>query len=163
MVGWIPFVGKPLKKVFEKIAKTLSKTSDNFAKFTKNYKGVEGAALTAGVKNANGAIDKVVKNGGHLKLSKNGKTIQAISKKGKVIDEFPHEYLTDPKIWKSKAPGLHRIAKPEDIIAYANFAGKPTRSLTKRVGSFFIKRGIQSTARMATFVSFIGKQLIKMM
>ena len=163
MVGIVPFIGTPLKKIFSKIGIVLTKASDQVLKFVDNFKGVEKAIVKSEVKTAMKSIEQIVESGGYLKYSKSGKKITAFSKNGDILQKFPSKYITDPKIWNSRFPGMFRKTGPQDIVDFYNFQGKPLTKLYNLAKSFIIKQGVSKFGAAGRFGAFVTKQVIKLM
>lgn len=171
MVGVVPFIGKPLQNVFTKFGKILTKASDNMLKFADNFKSVEKGIVKAEVKAAMESIDKVIKGGGYLKYSKSGKKIKAIAEGGEVLATFPAKYLTSPKIWNKKFPGLFKLTGEisEDVVGFMNFQGKGTSKLmadsASKLYKALAKKGAlakKTTGWLTTkFMPFVIKQFAK--
>jgi hypothetical protein len=160
VVGWIPFIGKPLKAFFEGIGKTFSKMADTFDNFGKSFAKTEAEYIEMTIKGANKSIEDAVKAGGKLEVDAAGKSVEVFSKSGRSLGTYPVDVLTDPKVWNKKAPGMWKMDSPSatQAIRYTNgvINGAPilTRGLAKIAG--------KNIKRVTRLVSFVGKQIIKL-
>lgn len=136
LVGFIPFIGKPLSTAFARFGRIFNKVWAKVSKFADNFKTVEAATVatkeTDKVKLAMKAVDGALEPGGYLKYS--GKSIIAMSPAGEVLGRFPARFLTDEKIWANKFPGLFKAGADitEDVIGFKNFGVSGVLKLSKR-------------------------------
>ena len=162
MVSIVPFIGKPLSKVFARFGAVLTKASEKVLLFAKNFDVVEKSVIKYNVMLAMRSIDDVVKSGGYLKYSKSGKKITAISANGYLLSKFPSKYLSDPKIWKNGYPGLYRIARSTDqLVNLANFKGAPLKTM-KGLSMKYMGKITKSSLKAGKFIAFVSKIVIKL-
>jgi len=159
IVGWVPFIGKPLKAFFENVGQTFVKYGDTMKNFSGGFAKVESEILVGTVKDANSALNKMYKTGGKYEVDGATKLVKITDGNGKVLGEFSQEILTDPKFWGRKAPNLFRSTR--EMNAYYRGIKSGNRTLGGAIATSLGKvvgKAIKNTSRLALFV---GKQVIK--
>jgi hypothetical protein len=157
-VNWVPGIGPPLEKFFEKIGKVFSKYSEDMNKISREYADFEKKSALILSKGSQGAIEKVIQNGGKLELDSSGKLVNILDSSGKKLGSYSTELLTNPTIWNKKSLGF--IKTQEDALKYLNAAAILNPKLNSYITNSFKFLGV--TAEFSSkLAAFVGKQIIK--
>lgn len=162
VVGWVPFIGKPLKLFFQKIGSLFGKFSDDAGKFSKEFATVEESAIKIEVKNANAALEKMYSTGGKMEYDSSTKIVKILDGSGTEIGKFSEELLTNPKIWNTKAPGLFKVGKGDDVVKYYNSIGSTNKIIGPTITKYLVKFSGVAAKTTGRLIFFIGKQAIKL-
>lgn len=165
LVGWVPFIGKPLKGFFEKIGKTFAKYADDMTGFASNFSKVEKEALEAVLKESNETVAEMMAKGGSMTLNLETGMVKCVDSSGNQIGkEFSAEILTNPNLVNKKYPNLFKAqkSKAKDIAQYSTTIARTGTKLSDSVGSSLVKLGLSTTKKTVRLAAFIGKQIIKL-
>jgi hypothetical protein len=162
VVGWIPFIGKPLKGFFETMGKAFSKQGEKLGKFSKEFGEAEKVAINLAAKDADVAVEAMLKD------SKIAMEIDPVTKTAKIIGsdgtllakEFPAEYLV--KAFDKKAPGLFAVGEEKAIAKYYSSVASSNTKMLEGVGAYFLKQSWGATKGIGRLSLFIGKQVLKL-
>jgi len=161
-VGWVPFIGKPLRKFFTKIANFAKTVSDNLLVFAKEVdKPIAKAISETAAKNFK-LMEETLEAGG--KVIKKGDNL-VIKKGGKVIKEIPIKTLNTYSNISKKFPDgpMKAVLKNSDDVAhFYTFISKQGKMATKfleKNADVIIRRGLL----LSRFQAFIGKQIVKLL
>jgi len=161
-VGWVPFIGKPLRKFFIKIADFAKTVSDNLLVFAKEVdKPIAKSISKKAAKNFK-LMEETLEAGG--KVIKKGDNL-VIKKGGKVIEEIPIKTLDTYSNISKKFPDgpMKAVLKNSDDVAhFYTFISKQGKMATKfleKNADVIIHRGLL----LSRFQAFIGKQIVKLL
>ena len=162
-VGWIPFIGKPLKKFFTRIADYGKIVADNLLTFSKTVDAPIAKAMTKKAKKSFDVMEKTLSKGG--KVIKEGDKLIVKKASGKVVREIPISQISTFSNVAKKFPDgpMSKVLKTgDDVARYYTFiskaGGKAGRFLGKNADVILYKglkiRGLKS---------FIAKQIVKLL
>lgn len=162
VVGWIPFIGKPLKGFFETIGKAFSKQGENLGKFSKEFGEAEKVAINLAAKDADVAVEAMLKDSKiAMEIDPVTNTAKIIGSDGKLLTkEFPAEHLV--KAFDKKAPGLFAVGEEKAIAKYYSSVASSNTKMLEEVGAYFLKKGWGATKGIGKLSLFIGKQVLKL-
>jgi hypothetical protein len=160
LVGWIPFIGKPLKGFFESIGTSFAKYGDNLTGFAKEYSAAEKAAIEIGAKEIDTGVETMLKNSNQsLIIDDATKMAKIVDQDGKAITkEFQADWLK--KDFDKKAAGL--FGNDKAIAKYYSNVASSNAVMAEGIGKYFIKKGWKSIKGTGKLAFFIGKQIIKL-
>jgi hypothetical protein len=165
LVGWVPFIGKPLRGFFEKIGQTFTKYSDDMTKFANGFGKVEKEALEAVLKEADETVAETLAKNGEMLLDTKTGLVKCVDSSGNQIGkEFSSEVLTNPALVNKKYPNLFKASKDKgkEIAQYYTSVAKTNSKIGNSVGGYLVKRGWSATKGTGRLAAFIGKQIIKL-
>ncbi len=169
LVGWIPLIGKPLKRFFDSIAGMFSKYSTKITKFADDVPEVMAKAAT---KSIDDFFKATAKEGSEIVVSSSGKGLSVVDSAGKEIVELEARYLKNADViarrWGGAAgmgdDAFKAIGKNQDsILTFYKSMGTLNKSadnmygLVNRVGSKVVKAYVVT----AQIPMFVGKQIWK--
>ena len=162
-VGWVPFIGKPLKKFLTKLADYGRIVADNLTTFAKTVDAPIAKAVTKEAKASFDLMETTLTKGG--KVVKEGDKLIVKEASGKVVKEIPiDEVVTFSNITKKFPDGpMSKVLKNGDDVArfyefISKTGGKARKFLQKNTDTIII-RGLV----LSKFKSFIAKQIIKLL
>lgn len=156
-VGWIPFIGKPLKSFFDNIGATFAKYGQDMTKFSKEFGTAEKTAIGIAKKESAEGIETVIKGSGNSVVVDGG-VAKIVDKSGNTISkEFPAEWLT-----KGMPPEtLKMFSSPKVAAKYYSSIAKSNEKIAEGLGKWFLKKGVTAFKRTGQLSAFIGKEIIK--
>jgi hypothetical protein len=161
-VGWVPFIGKPLRRFLTKIADMGKTVADNLLVFSKEVdKPIAQAISKKAAKNFK-LMEEALETGG--KVIKKGDNL-VIKKGGKVIKEIPIADLSTFSNISAKFPNgpMKSVLKnSDDLATYYTFISKRgglAKKFLKRNSDVIIMRGLV----LGKFSSFVAKQVVKLL
>lgn len=162
-VGWIPFIGKPLKKFFLKIAKVARTIGDNLLGFAKHIDEPVAKAMTAQAEKNFTKMSKAIESGG--KVVKEGDHLVVIPLRGKPTKIPIDELSTWSNISKKFPDGpMKSVLKSSDDIAdyyvFMSKTSKNTNKWLKRAGDVSVF-GTRLTVR--DWKLFLAKCIVKVL
>ena len=162
VVGWIPFIGKPLKGFFETMGKAFSKYGEKLGNFSKEFGEAEKVALDLAAKDADVAVEAMLKDSKiAMEIDPVTKTAKIIGSDGKLLTkEFPAEQLV--KVFDKKATGLFAVGEEKAIAKYYSSVASSNTKMLEEVGKYFLKKGWRVTKSAGQLSLFVGKQIIKL-
>lgn len=164
LVGWVPFIGKPLKEFFEKMGQTLTKYGDEMTKFASDFSKVEKEAVEAVLKESDAAIAEMLAKGGSMTLDPKTGIVKCLDASGNQIGkEFSAELLTNPSLVNKKYPNLFKKQKEhaKEVAQYYTSVARTGTKLSDSVGKSLVDLGLATTKQTGKLAAFIGKQIIK--
>ena len=160
-VGWVPFIGKPLKKFFTRIADYGKIVADNLMTFAKTVDGPiskqvskKAAANFAKMEKALASGGKVVKEGGELVITS-----------GKNISRVPIDDLAKFSNISKKFPDgpMKSILRSSDDVAdfyvFISKTGGKTGKFLAKNADVILYKGL----KLRGLKSFIAKQIVKLL
>ena len=162
VVGWIPFIGKPLKGFFETMGKAFSKQGEKLGKFSKEFGEAEKVAINLAAKDADVAVEAMLKDSKiAMEIDPVTNTAKIIGSDGKLLaKEFPAEHLV--KAFDKKAPGLFAVGEEKAIAKYYSSVASSNTKMLEEVGAYFLKQSWGATKGIGKLSLFIGKQVLKL-
>tara|TARA_B100000963_G_scaffold356160_1_gene375727 strand:- start:2001 stop:3695 length:1695 start_codon:yes stop_codon:yes gene_type:complete len=161
-VGWVPFIGKPLRRFFTKIANFAKNIADNLLVFSKTVDAPIAKAISKKAAKNFKYMDEALAAGG--KVVKEGEKL-VIKKGGKVVKKIPIEDLAKYSNISKKFPDgpMSKILKNSDDVAdfytFVSQRGGAARAFLTRNKNVLILRGLG----LGKFGSFIAKQIVKLL
>lgn len=162
ITGWLPFIGTPLKSVFESIGKVFAKSGDSMLIFSKEFDTVEKIAAKAETAAAQAAISNSLKKSGYKYVKDSADPSLVLIKNESDVIEATMSIESFKKTFGEKAAGLFSKTETESMLLYypklASGAPKVEEGLIK----YFLKTGKKFVKFHAKLAFFIGKQVIKL-
>ena len=162
-VGWVPFIGKPLKKFLTKLADYGRIVADNLTTFAKTVDAPIAKAVTKEAKASFDLMETTLTKGG--KVVKEGDKLIVKEASGKVVKEIPIDEVAKFSNITKKFPDgpMSKVLKNGDDVArfyefISKTGGKARKFLQKNTDTIII-RGLV----LSKFQSFIAKQIIKLL
>lgn len=161
-VGWVPFIGKPLRKFLTKIADMAKNVADNLLVFAKEVdKPIAQAISKKSAKNFK-LMEEALETGGKV-IKKGDKLI--IEKGGKIVKEIPIDDLAKYSNISKKFPNgpmksvLKNSNDVADFYTFISKRGGQAKRFLKKNADVVIMRGLV----LSKFQSFIAKQIVKLL
>ena len=162
ITGWLPFIGTPLKSIFESIGKVFAKSGDSMLAFSKEFDTVEKIAAKAETAAAQVAISNSLKKSGYKYVKDTADPSLVLIKNESDVIEATMSIESFKKTFGEKAAGLFSKTETESMLLYypklASGAPKVEAGLIK----YFLKTGKKFVKFHAMLAFFIGKQVIKL-
>lgn len=157
MVGWIPFIGKPLKSFFDNIGSSFARYGQDMTKFSKEFATAEKTAINLSRKESTAAIETMLKERGQaIVFEKGSKSAKIVDKSGNVISkEFPIEWIPGFKNKKIM------LGSEEAITKYFNAIASSNEKMAEGFGKWLLKKGVTGFKRTGQLAFFVGKEIIK--
>ena len=161
-VGWVPFIGPPLRKFFTKIANFAKNIADNLLVFSKSVDAPIAKAISKKAAKNFKYMDEALAAGG--KVVKEGEKL-VITKGGKVVKKIPIDDLAKYSNISRKFPDgpMSKILKNSDDVAtfytFISKRGGQARKFLQKNKSVVLVRGLV----LSKFQSFIAKQVVKLL
>ena len=162
-VGWVPFIGKPLKKFLTKIANYGRIVADNLTTFAKTVDAPIAKAVTKEAKASFDAMEIALTKGG--KVVKEGDKLVVKEASGKIAKEIPIDEVAKFSNISKKFPDgpMSKVLKTgDDVARFYTFISKTGGKASKFLGKnadVILYRGL----RVRGFKSFIAKQIVKLL
>lgn len=162
-VGWVPFIGKPLKKFLTKLADYGRIVADNLTTFAKTVDAPIAKAVTKEAKASFDLMETTLTKGG--KVVKEGDKLIVKEASGKVVKEIPIDEVAKFSNITKKFPDgpMSKVLKNGDDVArfyeFISKTGGKARKFLQRNTDTVIVRGLV----LSKFKSFIAKQIIKLL
>lgn len=161
-VGWVPIIGKPLKKFILKLADYGKIVADNLLGFAKTVDGPITKEISEKAAANFAKMEKTIEKGG--KVVKEGDHLIIMPLKGKP-EKIP---IADLATWSNiskkfpDGPMKSVLKNSDDVADYYVFiskTGKASRKFIQKNADVIIVRGLV----LSKFQSFIAKQIIKLL
>ncbi len=163
-VGWVPFIGKPLKKFFTRIADYGKIVADNLLGFSKHIDVPIASQMTKKAAKNFGKMEKALATKGG-KVVKKGDYLVVTAGKGVPPSKIPiDELATFSNISKKFPDGpMKSVLKTSDDVAdyyvFLSKAGGKSKNYLDKTAKMFLYKGL--TVRGLR--SFIAKQIVKLL
>lgn len=161
-VGWVPFIGPPLRKFLTKIANFAKNIADNLLVFSKSVDAPIAKAISKKAAKNFKYMDEALAAGG--KVVKEGEKL-VITKGGKVVKKIPIDDLAKYSNISRKFPDgpMSKVLKNSDDVAtfytFISKKGGAAKAFLTKNKSVVLVRGLV----LSKFQSFIAKQVVKLL
>jgi hypothetical protein len=161
-VGWVPFIGKPLKKFFTKIADYGKIIADNLTTFAKTVDGPIATQMTKKAAENFAKMEKALATKGGKVVKEGDHLIITAGKGAKPEKILIDEISTFSNISKKFPDGpMKSVLKTSDDVAdyyvFLSKAGGKSKNYLDKVADLFVYKGL----KVRGLRSFIAKQFVK--
>lgn len=160
-VGWLPFIGTPLKTFFKSIGDKFTTYGEKLATFSKDFASVERWAIKSEAESVKSAVANSMKKGNYSYVKDPSGMILIKNEKGVVEAQISEDAFR--KVFGDKAHGLFKNTDTDAMLLYFQKIPSSNPKLSGTIVKFFKETGWKAFKNTGRLTFFIGKQIIKLL